>query len=101
VEHPSSQLWKPAGLIALLVTQAAGFAYFLNHFRYLPGADAYYYALQVQSLLVSGHLKVPDVCVLYYLVALVCQTGTSIETSFRIVLAGIYVPWIHAADCPR
>lgn len=90
VERPSSQHSKLAGLIALFVLQVACFARYLMHFRYLPGTDAYYYALQAQSLLDYGHLKVPDLGVLHYVVAVICRSGASIETSFRIVLSGIY-----------
>jgi hypothetical protein len=67
--------------------QLACFVYFLSHFSYLPGTDAYYYALQTQSLLDFGRLKVPDGGVLYYFIAAVSRTGLSIETSFRFVLA--------------
>jgi hypothetical protein len=90
VDRPFSERAKLAGLVALLVLQVACFAYYLSHSRYLPGTDAYYYALQTQSLLDSGHLKVPDVAVLYCLIAAVCRVGVSIEAAFRIALAGIF-----------
>jgi hypothetical protein len=91
VKRPSSSLWRHLGLAALLALQTAYFVYFLHQFRYLPGTDAYYYALQTQSLLDTGHLKVPDAPVLYYTVAFLCRAGLSIEASFKAVLSGIFI----------
>jgi len=91
VKRPSSSLWRHLGLAALLALQAAYFVYFLYQFRYLPGTDAYYYALQTQSLLDTGHLKVPDTPVLYYTVAFLCRAGLSIEASFKAVLSAIFI----------
>lgn len=82
-------------MTALLALQVGYFVHFLNQFQYLPGTDAYYYALQTQSLLDSGHLKVPDAPVPYYLMAVLCRTGASIEGSFKILLSAIFV--IYAA----
>ena len=90
MEHPSSHLLRPFGLVTLLTLPLGYFLYFLAHFRYLPGADAYYYALQTQSLLDSGHLKVPDTPVIYYLLASLCRAGLPVEVSFKIVLTAIY-----------
>lgn len=81
---------KIFGLIAIALFQTTCFVYFLGHFSYLPGTDAYYYALQTQSLLDFGRLKVPDGGVLYYLVAAVSRSGLSIETSFKVALAAVY-----------
>jgi hypothetical protein len=91
VKRPSSSLWRHLGLAALLALQAAYFVYFLHQFRYLPGTDAYYYALQTQSLLDTGHLKVPDTPVLYYTMAILCRAGLSIEASFKAVLSAIFI----------
>ena len=88
---PSSCLWRHLGLAALLALQTAYFVYFLHQFRYLPGTDAYYYALQTQSLLDTGHLKVPDTPVLYYTMAILCRSGLSIEASFKAVLSAIFI----------
>src|SRR5262245_57495992 len=76
--------------IALLLLQLAGFTTFLARSRYLPGTDAYYYALQSQSLLDTGHLKVPDGDTVPYLVAALARLGLSIEASFKTVLVAIY-----------
>jgi hypothetical protein len=91
------QLSKPAlrrwSWIALLLLQVAVFARFLAGFRYLPGADAYYYALQARSLLDTGHLKVPDGDLVHYLVAAAADCGLSIELAFKIVLTAIYAAY--------
>src|SRR5579872_4700947 len=89
VPHQTERV-KLAALAVLLLLQIAYFAYLLRSFSYLPGTDAYYYALQTRSLLDVGHLKVPDGGVLYYAMAAVVRTGASIETSFRICLSAIY-----------
>jgi len=91
VRLPSSCLWRHLGLAALLALQTAYFVYFLHQFSYLPGTDAYYYALQTQSLLDTGHLKVPDTPVLYYTMAFLCRAGLSIEASFKAVLSAIFI----------
>jgi hypothetical protein len=81
---------RSAGAVVVLLVVVGYFSYYLHRFTYLPGADAYYYALQTQSLLDSGHLKVPDGAVLCFVIAGVSRLGFSIETSFRLALAAIY-----------
>jgi hypothetical protein len=90
VERTSSRALRLAALVGLFLLLVACFVRFLSHFSYLPGTDAYYYALQTQSLLDSGHLKVPDGGVLYYLVAALSRSGMSMATGFKVVLAAIY-----------
>ncbi len=90
VNHQTSQRWLPAVWIVLLLLQIACFAHYLRHFRYLPGTDAYYYALQAQSLSDSGHLKVPDSDAVPYLVEAISRQRISIEASFKLVLVAIY-----------
>lgn len=93
--HLSSptQSLRRAGWIALLLLQVAGFVRFLAGFHYVPGADAYYYALQAQSLLDSGHLKVPDGDVVHYLVAAVARCRFPVEPAFKIVLTLIFAAY--------
>ena len=91
MKRPFSYLHRPLALAALLAIQCAYFIYFLNRFRYLPGTDSYFYALQTQSLLESGHLKVPESPVVYYLIATLCRAGLSIEASFKILLSAIFI----------
>jgi hypothetical protein len=76
--------------IALALALTAYFAYFLRGFSYLPGTDAYYYALQAQSLLDTGHLKVPDRGAIHYAVAALAGRGLSIEAAFRLMLIAIF-----------
>jgi hypothetical protein len=90
IVQSASSLSKTSRWIAILLLPVACFVYFLSCFSYLPGTDAYFYALQTQSLLDFGHLKVHDGNVLYYFVAAVCRSGLSIETSFKSVLAAIF-----------
>jgi len=70
-------------LVTYFVTFVCGFAY-------LPGTDAYYYALQTQSILDSGHPKVADHGLAYYLIAAASRLGFSIETAFRISLTLVF-----------
>src|SRR6516162_9659145 len=77
-----------AGTVVLV--QAACFVYFLNRFSYLPGADAYYYAVQTQSLVDFGHLKVADGGMLYYFLAALCRCGIPIAMAFKAALAAIF-----------
>jgi hypothetical protein len=90
VNHQTSQRWLGTAWVVLLLLQVAYFAYYVGHFRYLPGTDAYYYALQAQSLSYSGHLKVPDGDAVPYLVAAISRLGISIEASFKFVLVIVY-----------
>jgi hypothetical protein len=89
-EGPISRDTRSASAVVVLLVVVGYFSYCLHRFTYLPGADAYYYALQTQSLLDSGHLKVPDGGVLCFVIAGVSRLGFSIETSFRLALAAIY-----------
>jgi hypothetical protein len=75
---------------AVVIVQAACFVYFLNRFSYLPGADAYYYAVQTQSLVDFGHLKVADGGVLHYFLAALCRCGMPIAMAFKAALAAIF-----------
>jgi hypothetical protein len=77
----------PAALAAALV---AFFVYELRSFAYLPGTDAYYYALQAQSLLDIGHLKVADHGVVHYLVASLAWLGLPLEAAVRAILTAIF-----------
>jgi len=90
----------------LLLAGLSGFWYWLNRFAYLPGTDAYYYALQAQSILQTGYLKVPGNGALYYAIAFVAWAGASMETAFRIVLSAVFALailaiWSHAAQLRR
>lgn len=71
----------------------AGIAYFwhtLNRFAFLPGTDAYYYALQAQSLLETGYLKVPGNGAFYYAVAAIARLGLPVESAFRAALTAVF-----------
>jgi hypothetical protein len=83
--------WFPAGCAALILLQVAFFIFYLSRLQYLPGTDAYYYALQAQSLLDSGHLKVSDGDAVPYLVAAISWLGISVEICFKSVIVAIYV----------
>jgi hypothetical protein len=48
---------------------------------YLPGTDAYYYALQVDTWARTGHLRIPDPSALFGMIGLVQRSGLSTETS--------------------
>jgi hypothetical protein len=71
----------------------ACFAWFLWSFSYLPGTDAYYYALQAQALRDSGHLKVPDHGAIHYAVAAAASLGLPIESSFRAILTIVFAAY--------
>ena len=86
--HNTLSIWQIK--ICLLLT-SAGFYLYLAQFHYLPGTDAYYYALQTHSLLTSGSLKVPDGGILYYGIALLAASGFSIEMAFIFLLSGIFL----------
>jgi hypothetical protein len=90
VNHHFNRRWLPAGWAALVLLQIASFIFYLNRLHYLPGTDAYYYALQAQSLLDSGHLKVSDGDAVPYLIAAVSRLGISLEMSFKSVIVAIY-----------
>jgi hypothetical protein len=77
----------PAALGAALL---AFFVHELWGFAYLPGTDAYYYALQAQSLLDTGHLKVADHGAVHYLVASLAWLGLPLEAAFRAILTAIF-----------
>lgn len=91
MQRISSQALGRAGLVALSVVLIVFFVHFLWSFRYLPGTDAYYYALETQSLLETGHLKVPDHGSVYYVVAALARFGLPIETAFRVSLTVIFL----------
>jgi hypothetical protein len=78
------------GLAALATALVAFFVHELWGFAYLPGTDAYYYALQAQSLLDTGHLKVADHGVVHYLVASLAWLGLPVEAAFRAILTAIF-----------
>lgn len=88
--NPAKPLLKRAATAALLLAGVSYFWYFLNRFSHLPGTDAYYYALQAQSLLETGHLKVPDNGVFYYAIAAIAYFGLPLETAFRIALTAVF-----------
>ena len=90
MQLPSNQGLRLASLSALTLVLVAYFLGFLRNFSYLPGTDAYYYALQAQSLLATGALKVPDHDAFHYLVAGIARLGPSIESSFRIMLTVVF-----------
>src|SRR5215472_2659754 len=75
---------------ALGVALVAFFVHELRGFAYLPGADAYYYALEAQSLLDTGHLKVADHGAVHYLVASLAWLGLPLEAAFRAILTAIF-----------
>ena len=68
----------------------AYFAHYLWSFHYLPGADAYYYALQAQSLLDHGQLKVPDHDAVHYITAALARGALSMENAFRAAITVIF-----------
>lgn len=101
VRCPSRAILDRAIPVALLLAGIAWFWHYLGSFACLPGTDAYYYALQAQSILDSGHLKVPGNGVLYYAIALIAWFGVSIDAAFRIVLTAVFMLvlaalWYHA-----
>jgi hypothetical protein len=77
-------------LAALGAALVAFFVHELRGFAYLPGADAYYYALEAQSLLDTGHLKVADHGAVHYLVASLAWLGLPLEAAFRAILTTIF-----------
>jgi hypothetical protein len=93
VNEHSNLRWLWAGWVVLLLFQLGCFVFYLGHFRYLPGTDAYYYALQAQSLADSGHPKVADGDAVPYLIAAISRLGLSIEASFRLALIAIYATY--------
>jgi hypothetical protein len=90
VNHHFNRRWLHAGWAALLLLQVGCFVFYLNRLHYLPGTDAYYYALQAQSLLDSGHLKVSEGDAVPYLIAAVSRLGISLEICFKSVIVAIY-----------
>lgn len=107
VKHLTRAILIRATLVALLLSAVAWFWYYLSRFSYLPGTDAYYYALQAQSMLETGHLKVPGNGVLYYAIAFTAWCGgIAIETAVRIVLTVVFAfmiaaLWFHAMRMRR
>ena len=77
----------PAALGAALLVF---FVHELWGFAYLPGTDAYYYALQAQSLLDTGHLKAADHGAVHYLVASLAWLGLPLEAAVRTILTAIF-----------
>jgi hypothetical protein len=53
---------------------------------FLPGADAYYYALQADWWARTGHLRIPDPSILFPLMGVLQRGGLSTETAVRLVL---------------
>jgi hypothetical protein len=90
VLHRSSSQGRVVALAALAATFVAFFIHFISAFDYLPGTDAYFYALQAQSVLDFGHLKVPDHGAVPYLIAGVARLGMTVETAFRMVLSAVF-----------
>jgi hypothetical protein len=90
VRRPSNHVVHLAGLSVLALALVVSLARFLRGFSHLPGTDAYYYALQAQSILDIGRLKVPDHGSVEYLVAAMAHAGLSIETAFRFVLTMVF-----------
>jgi len=90
VQQLSSRTLRTAALSTLLLALVGLFVHFLLGFSYLPGADAYFYALQAQSILLEGHLKVPDHGAFCYVVAALARSGLSIEGAFRAALTIVF-----------
>lgn len=79
-----------AGAAALFLLAVLGGWLYLARFAYLPGTDAYFYALQAQTLLETGRLKVPDRSVVHYLVAALAWAGMPIKQALHLVLSLIF-----------
>jgi hypothetical protein len=86
----SSREGLVVAVAVLAATFVALFIRFISAFAYLPGTDAYYYALQAQSVLDFGHLKVPDHGAIPYLVAGLARLGLTVEAAFRVVISGFF-----------
>jgi len=86
----SNHVLRITGFATALTALVATFVYFLHGFTYLPGADAYYYALQAQSLLLEGHLKVSDHAAFCYAIAALARSGLSIEAAIRAALMIVF-----------
>jgi hypothetical protein len=91
VEPAFNRGLRLAGLFTLGLALVVFFVVFVWSFQYLPGTDAYYYALQAQSILDTAHLKVPDHGAVYYVVAALTRLGLPIETAFRASLTAIFL----------
>ena len=68
----------------------------LSRATYLQGADAYYYALQIRSLLKTGALEIPDASPIYGLMALGVRLGLGIERS--IILWTLLIQLLAAVN---
>src|SRR6516165_9355721 len=86
----SSREGLVVAVAVLAATFVALFIRFISAFAYLPGTDAYYCALQAQSVLDFGHLKVPDHGAIPYLVAGLARLGLTVEAAFRVVISGFF-----------
>jgi hypothetical protein len=93
VKQLSNQIISVVSVAAFCLISVACFVSFLWSFHYLPGTDAYYYALQAQSLLDTGHVKVADHGLVYYLIASASRLGFSIESAFRITLTLVFTTY--------
>jgi hypothetical protein len=89
VQRISDHTARIAG-IALAIGLSAWFVRFLWSFDYLPGTDAYYYALQAQSLLENGKLKVPDHGAIHHAVAAIASFGMPVEIALRVMLTVVF-----------
>ncbi|UQZ87723.1 hypothetical protein C4J81_00205 [Deltaproteobacteria bacterium Smac51] len=72
-------MWPPliaAALVAPLVQ--------LWSQSYLSGTDAYYYALQADSVFIAGRPRIPDSSPLHYLTAAVMRAGLDAEQAVKI-----------------
>jgi len=90
VQQLSNHALRTGALATLLLMLVAFFVHYLRSFSYLPGADAYFYALQAQSLLLEGHLKVPDHGAFCYVIAALARSGLSVEGAFRVALTLVF-----------
>ena len=57
---------------------------FLSAEPFLQGADTYYYALQIRSLVENGVLKIPDFSPLYSIYWLTCKLGLTCEQTINL-----------------
>jgi len=91
VLRPSRREGHVVALAVLAATFVALFIHFISAFAYLPGTDAYFYALQAQSVLDFGHLKVPDHGAVPYLIAGLARLGLTVEAAFRLVISAVFM----------
>lgn len=50
--------------------------------HFLPGPDAYYYALQARFWAETGHVKIPDISPIHRLIGLMHRMGMTVESAF-------------------